>query len=166
MRLHTARLLFLLFATTLALMADWRVHIDKKPSQITGMRNATALVPAKGLNTADLILGCVDGKPILRVQDRFRGMKLTPVNGGYLTHVKMRPSANTNYIEADVQGSYSDAAAFVILDAQLGEVLPAMKTGEFLFVQLPYDRKDEVIRFPMAGLNGALAKMADAGCHP
>jgi len=40
-----------------------------------------------------------------------------------------------------------------------------MKTGEFLFVQLPYDRKDEVIRFPMAGLDGALAKMADTGCH-
>ena len=49
------RLTILLCIATAALMADWKVYIDKKP-RITGLRSAHADLNAKGLGTATLVV--------------------------------------------------------------------------------------------------------------
>src|SRR5258708_26598223 len=112
MRLCTARLVVLLFATALALMADWKVYIDKKVNQITGLRNARAVVGAKGLGSADLLLGGVDGRPFLRIVDRFRGYRL---EGGY-AHTKLRASGATEFIDAHVKVDHTSGGVFLFLD--------------------------------------------------
>jgi len=166
MRSRTAKVVVLLFATTLALMADWKVFIDKKPNQITGLRNAHAEIGAKGLSTATLLIGCNDGKSVLRLVDRFRGLKLTGADGSYYSHVMLRPRAVTQYIDAAVPAAYDQGVPFLILDDKLGELLPKMRADTLLFAQLTYDGGDKVVQFPMTGLDAALAKIAEAGCHP
>jgi hypothetical protein len=78
----------------------------------------------------------------------------------------LRPSAVTQYIDAAVPAALDQGVPFLILDDKLGELLPKMKADTLLFVQLTYDGGDKVVQFPMTGLDGALAKMAEAGCRP
>ena len=164
--MRTAKLVVVIFTAALALMADWKVYVDKKANQITGLRNAHAEIGAKGLSTAVLLIGCNDGKSVLRLVDRFRSFKLMGANGSYYSHVMLRPSAVTQYIDAEVPGAYDSGVAFLILDEKLAELLPKIKADTLLFAQLSYEGKDEVVRFPMNGLDVALTKMAEAGCHP
>ena len=72
------RLTILLCVATAALMADWKVYIDKKTSPITGLRSAHADLKAKGLGTATLVVGCNDGKSFFRIADQFRGFNVAP----------------------------------------------------------------------------------------
>jgi len=159
------RYALLLFATTLALRADWKVYADKKPNQITGLRNVHAEVGAKGLSTAVLLIGCVDGKPILRIANRFRAFRVEGSPGAHYSPVKVRASASTEYIDAQAPATVYNDTMLLFLDDKAAELLPKMKASESLFVQLLYENEQKVTDFRMAGLDSALAKMAEAGCH-
>jgi hypothetical protein len=164
--LRYMRIAVFLFATSLALRADWKIYIDKKASQITGLRNAHAEIKAKGLSTAVLLLGCTDGKPILRFADQYRGFNVKGTDGAYHGHVKIRPSAATEYIDAEVPAGHEGGITFLVIDDKLADLLPKMKADTLLFAQLPYEGEDKIVQFPLVGLDGALTKMADAGCRP
>jgi len=38
--------------------------------------------------------------------------------------------------------------------------------GALLLAQLSYNGRDQIVRFPMEGIDVALMKMAEAGCRP
>lgn len=155
-----------LLAATLNLKADWKVYTDKKPNQITGVRNTHAVVGAKGLSTADLIVGCMDGKPILRIANRFRAFRVEGSPGAYYSLVKVRASASTEYIQEQAPANIFNETMFLYLDDKATELMPKMKASESLFVELIYPNEQKVTEFRMAGLDAALAKMAEAGCRP
>lgn len=149
------------------LMADWKVKIDKKANEITGVRNAYAVVGAKGMGTADLVIGCTDKRPIMRVVSRFQGFRVTGSYGSYFSFIKLRAGAATEYVEAQAPAVLDSGAMVLLLDNWAQGLLPAMRTSDLLFAQVTYSNdKQSMVRFPMAGLDAALAKMADVGCQP
>jgi hypothetical protein len=163
---NALRVGLLLFAATVTLNADWKVYADKKPNQITGLRNVHADVGAKGLSTAVLQLGCVDGRPILRVANRFRAFRLEGSPGAYYSPVKVRASESTEYMDAHAPAIVYSDTMFLFLDDKAGELVPKMRNSESLFVQLFYQNEQKVTDFRMAGIDAALAKMAEVGCRP
>jgi hypothetical protein len=163
---NALRLGMVLLAATLTLKADWKVYTDKKPNQITGVRNTHAVVGAKGLNTADLIVGCIDGKPILRIANRFRAFRLEGSPGAYSSPVKMRASVSAEYIQEQAPANVFNETMFLYLDDKAAELVPKMKASESLFAELVYPNEQKVTEFRMAGLDAALAKMAEVGCRP
>jgi len=156
---------FVLFAATLSLNADWKVYADKQPNKITGLRNVRAEVTGKGLSTDVLLIGCTDGHPILRISNRFRAFRLDGAPGAYYSPVKLRASASTEYIDLQAPGTVFNGTMILFLDDKAAELLPKMKVSESLFAQLLYESQQRVTDFRMAGLEAALAKMAEAGCH-
>lgn len=157
-------LLAVLFCSPL--LADWRVSIDKKPNEITGLRNAYAQVGAKGLAAGELVIGCTDGKPVLRITERFRSFRVTGFDGNYYSRVKLRPSMAPEFIEVDALLAQNAGIKFLVVDNRLVELLPKMKMDQFLLVQISYEGQDAVVKFPMAGLDVALAKLEAVGCRP
>jgi len=158
------RLTILLCVATAALMADWKVYIDKKTSPITGLRSAHADLKAKGLGTATLVVGCNDGKSFFRIADQFRGFNVAP---GQEAQVKLRPSTSSEYVEMRALATQTEnGVAVLVLDELWPRLLPNLKADTVLLVEMPYQLKVQIATFQIAGLEGALAKMADAGCRP
>lgn len=148
-------------------MADWKLKIDKKANEITGVRNAYAVVGAKGMGTADLLIGCKDKHLIMRVISRFRNFRVSGGYGSYFSFIKLRAGAATEYIEAQAPAVLDSGAMVLLLDNWAPELLPAMKTSDLLYAEVTYSNDTQsMVRFPMAGLDAALAKMADVGCQP
>src|SRR5688572_28235847 len=185
---RTLGLIALTLVTAMPSMAKWKIHIDKKVSQITGARNVRAEVTAKR-GKAVLLLGCTDAKPILRLAENFSidnalndaltksrleraidksqrfGFEMIERDALYRSRVKVRLGAAKEYLDAEVQAGYNDGVYFLILDDRLSELLPGMKTDSVIFAQLPYKDGDKVREFPLAGFDSALAKMAENGCR-
>jgi hypothetical protein len=150
---------------SLPMMAGWRVYTDKKVNQITGVRNTQAIVGAKGLSTADLFIGCVDNRPILRFGDRFKTLAIQGLPGSYFSIIKVRASSNPAFIEQQVTAVIFNDTIFLLMDDRAAEMIPQMKTSASLFAQLTYRDEVKVTEFSMSGLDAALAKMAAAGCR-
>lgn len=178
-------LLLCLLAT--ALHADWKVSIDKKPSPITGKRNAHAHVQARR-SGAIVLIGCHDAKPILRIAEDFRlknkindaltksqleraidkseeyGFAFSVKDNQYFGRIKIRLAAASEYMEAEVPAGYNNGTYFLVLDDRLGELMPRMTSDTILYAQLPYKQGDKIVEFKIDGLEAALGKLSEAQC--
>lgn len=187
------RAIVLAFAGLLPLAAaDWKVSVDKKPSLITGSRNARAQIQARRQKTT-LLIGCRDSKPILRIAENFgfdnaiadallksqlersinrgqghetQGFRLTARDGVYYSQIKLRPSASSEFLDTETVAGYNRGTYFLVLDDRIGDLLPKMKADTRLFAQLPYKTGDKVVEFSLEGLGSALTRLGEAGCHP
>jgi len=80
--------------------------------------------------------------------------------------LKLRASVSTEYLQEQASANVSNETMFLYLDDKAAELMPKMKASESLFVELVYPNEQKVTESRMAGLDAALAKMAEAGCHP
>lgn len=181
--------LILLFATACLGLhaAGWKVHVDKKPSQITGVRNTFASIKARR-GGAQLVVGCSDAKPVLRIAENFRlsnklndaftksqieraidkserfGFAFSVRDGNYFSQLKLRLGGKQEYLDTEVRAFYDRGTYVLVLDERLAELLPGMRTDALLYAQLPYKDGEKVREFQLTGLDSALVKMGQNGC--
>lgn len=70
MRIRAIILLFVILVSGSA-KSGWKTTIEKKPNPVTGQRMALMSKDADGLSVADIVIGCANGKAILRVAENF-----------------------------------------------------------------------------------------------
>ena len=75
-------------------------------------------------------------------------------------------SMATDFMEFQaLAGRTTNDFSLLFLDDKLPDLLPKMKADPMLLIQIPYQYGDKIVKFPMAGLDAALGKLAAAGCQ-
>lgn len=181
------KLLLLIPCAAVLSAGEWKIHIDKKTSQITGSQNARAQMKAKR-GGAYLVLGCHDAKPFLRIAENFKlentlndaftksrleraidktqrfGFAFTIRDGLYYSRVKLRLGGKQEYLDTETLAGYNRGTYILMLDDRRAELLPGMRTDSLLYAQLPYKDGDKVVEFSLEGLDSALARLEMVGC--
>ena len=169
----------------------WRVQADKKPNPVTGQKNAWVWRYAeKGM--AMLILGCQDGKPMMRVSENFglanaindaftksplaqsiqrgidaedKGFRYQVQENRLMVALKLRATASAEY-RADLVPLYWQPQLYVgILDAVLPDLIGQLRTSPKLVAEIPYKDKPGFAEWKLEGLSAAEDELAASGCR-
>ncbi len=172
--------------------SGWRISIDKKANPVTGFKNAYMEKDAEGLSVATLLIGCTDGKPVLRIAENFSisnglndalfksllqrslqqgleyhkyGFSFTARDGKLFTRIKMKIGEDPNYIDAEVPMGYNNGFYFAILDEEKPDLISRIFGAEKVIAELPYKGKPGFATWAIEGANQAEESLRRAGCN-
>ncbi len=171
--------------------SGWKITIDKKANPVTGIRNAYMEKDADGLSVATLLMGCTDGKPVLRIAENFTipnglndalfksllqrslqqgleyhkyGFSFTVKEGKLFTRIKMKIGEDPNYIDAEVPMGYNNGVYFAILDDVKPDLISRIFGASTVIAELPYKGKPGFATWSIGDANQAEEGLRRAGC--